>query len=260
MMGMGMGGPMGMMGGPMGMIMGGSLGMMGGGLGMLGGPMGGMGGPMGMMGGPMGMMGGPMGMMAGPMMRPGMLLGDGLGAPMMRGGGGGPAPDGLGPRPPPRPPPSPPPRRGGGYAEPGFGGPGGLPHGGGGGWPEHDDFEALRRPDADWGHGGGFEGGALPRGRRVDHYRSRGRRGSCLCHRKLVCALRILCSAVLEHVLVRQLQPCLCGRETAGHTSARPVLTRARSAQEPERQPAAGARPAAKPQPQPQQRAAARHH
>jgi len=232
MMGMGMGGPMGMMGGPMGMMMGGGLGMIGGGLGMLGGPMGGMGGPMGMMGGPMGMMAGPMGMVAGPMMRPGMLLGDGLGAPMMRGG----------------------------YAEPGFGGPGGLPHGGGGGWPEHDDFEALRRPDADWGHGGGFEGGALPRGRRVDHYRSRGRRGSCLCHRKLVCALRILCSAVLEHVLVRQLQPCLCGRETAGHTSARPVLTRARSAQEPERQPAAGARPAAKPQPQPQQRAAARHH
>jgi len=68
------------------------------------------------------------------------------------------------------------------------------------------------------------------------------------------------CSAVLKHVLTRQPQPCLCGRETAGHTSAQPALMRARSAQEPERQPAARARPAAKPQPQPQQRAAARHH
>ena len=178
--------PMGGMGGPMMM---GDAPMMGmAPMGMMGGPMGGpMMGPMGMMGTPLGVMGAPMGMMGGPMMgpmagmRPGMMLGDGFGAPMVRGGGSRGMMD-LGPRPPPGPPPGPLLRRGAPFDEPDFyGGPlgpygqEGFPRGGFGGG-RRGDFERGWRLDNGWDRSEDFESDVLP-GRRRFQYRSRGRCG-----------------------------------------------------------------------------------
>lgn len=180
--------PVGGLGGPMMMM--GDAPMMGmAPMGMMGMPMGGpMVGPMGMIGAPMGIMGAPMGMMGGPMMgpmagmHPGMMPGDGFGAPMMRGGGRGRGMMDLGPRPPPRPPPSPPLRRVVPLDEPDiYGGlPGpygreGFPRSGSGGG-RRGDYQRGRRFDDGWERGEDFEGDVLP-GRRRVQYRSRGRCG-----------------------------------------------------------------------------------